>query len=128
MKDRPIPNPLLPPGVYDGLEGVGREEAVRQARSARNLLGSALATLEGWKRGAAWLHAELASRLEPVAATLSSDDEPECPGEHCMMCNGEACALCGAGCWNNDPNREPCDHDVLERHTEPDGRLLPRER
>ena len=47
------------------------------------------------------------------------DADPECPGEHCKMCNGEACDKCGAGCW--DHNRflrgEPrCEHDVDQRH------------
>jgi len=46
-------------------------------------------------------------------------DQPTCPGPDCMMCNGEACALCGAGCHNNDPDRPPCEHDVIQRHTEP---------
>ena len=34
------------------------------------------------------------------------------------MCNGEACNKCGAGCWNNDAPQ--CDHDVIERHEDPD--------
>ncbi len=41
-----------------------------------------------------------------------------CPGPDCPMCNGEACALCGAGCSNTDPARPVCEHDVIERHTE----------
>ena len=43
-------------------------------------------------------------------------DEPECPGPDCLLCKGEACDACGAGCWNNDPDRPPCEHDVYERH------------
>ena len=43
---------------------------------------------------------------------------PTCPGPDCLMCNGEACALCGAGCSNTDPERPVCEHDVIERHTE----------
>lgn len=31
------------------------------------------------------------------------------------MCLGEACDLCGAGCWNNSVAVR-CEHDVLERH------------
>ena len=42
----------------------------------------------------------------------------QCPGPDCLMCNGEACALCGAGCSNTDPARPVCEHDVIERHTE----------
>lgn len=42
-------------------------------------------------------------------------DEPECPGPDCGYCNGEACANCGAGCWNNSLDLN-CEHDVLERH------------
>ena len=34
------------------------------------------------------------------------------------MCSGEACALCGAGCSNTDPERPKCEHDVIERHQE----------
>lgn len=34
----------------------------------------------------------------------------------CLMCSGEACNLCGAGCWSNVTN---CQHGVLERHMEP---------
>jgi hypothetical protein len=45
-------------------------------------------------------------------------DEPECPGPDCLMCNGEACNLCGAGCWNNRPDKR-CEHAVDERHREP---------
>lgn len=47
---------------------------------------------------------------------------PRCPSEHCRMCTGEACNLCGAGCWDgaprlgDDPDRPPCEHDVIERH------------
>jgi hypothetical protein len=48
-----------------------------------------------------------------------SDDAPECPGPDCLMCNGEACDKCGAGCWNNDPDRPKCEHDVIERHEYP---------
>ena len=38
----------------------------------------------------------------------------------CMMCSGEACSLCGAGCWNNAIGftEPPCEHDVMERHQE----------
>jgi hypothetical protein len=42
-----------------------------------------------------------------------------CPSDECPMCTGEACALCGAGCWNGSPSNRglpPCEHDVLERH------------
>lgn len=45
--------------------------------------------------------------------------EPVCPGPVCLMCSGEACNKCGAGCWNNNP-KQPCEHDVIERHEEPD--------
>ena len=35
------------------------------------------------------------------------------PLENCMLCSGEACNFCGAGCWSN---RKDCEHDALERH------------
>lgn len=41
----------------------------------------------------------------------------ECPGPDCIMCSGEACNLCGAGCWNN--SERTCDHDVIDRHGDP---------
>ncbi len=44
-------------------------------------------------------------------------NDPECPGEDCPMCTGECCNLCGAGCWSQV---RCCEHDVLERHGEPD--------
>jgi hypothetical protein len=46
---------------------------------------------------------------------------PPCP-KGCMMCTNEACDYCGAGCWNNGATA--CDHDVIERHQEPDRRFL----
>jgi hypothetical protein len=42
------------------------------------------------------------------------DEDPECPGPDCLMCSGEACNLCGAGCWNN--KAEHCEHGSVERH------------
>lgn len=72
---------------------------------------------------------ELAASLpspEPTlpAATETSDREavsagPECPGPDCMMCSGEACNKCGAGCWAS-PGTVHCEHDVSERHEAPD--------
>lgn len=58
---------------------------------------------------------------EPAAPNCA-DDEPECPGEDCKMCNGEACNKCGAGCWDNryPPERSECEHDVTQRHEEPE--------
>lgn len=47
--------------------------------------------------------------------------EPECPGPDCLMCNGAACNLCGAGCWNN--TAPFCEHGSDERHCEPDFRI-----
>jgi hypothetical protein len=45
-------------------------------------------------------------------------DEPACPGPDCLLCNGEACNLCGAGCWNNALDLH-CEHAVDERHLAP---------
>lgn len=53
-------------------------------------------------------------------------DCPECPGEDCSMCNGEACNKCGAGCWNRNPVNH-CEHDVCQRHEEPDYDCLTKE-
>lgn len=41
----------------------------------------------------------------------------ECPGPNCPLCNGEACNMCGAGCW--DSSVDDCEHDVIDRHGEP---------
>jgi len=32
----------------------------------------------------------------------------------CRYCQGEACNLCGAGCWNS--RERNCEHDVVQRH------------
>lgn len=40
-----------------------------------------------------------------------------CPGEDCPMCANEACRKCGAGCWSR---RTDCEHDVVERHEDPE--------
>ena len=45
--------------------------------------------------------------------------DPECPGPDCLPCNGGACRLCGAGCWNHAPE-QICEHDVEERHRYPE--------
>lgn len=43
---------------------------------------------------------------------------PCSPSEQdCLMCKGEACNFCGAGCW--DPTQRSCDHDQFVRHLEP---------
>lgn len=47
--------------------------------------------------------------------------EPECPGPDCLSCNGSACGLCGAGCWNHSADLA-CEHDVIDRHA--DGPVL----
>lgn len=36
------------------------------------------------------------------------------PADDCGPCKGEACFLCGAGCWNNAERN--CEHDTAERH------------
>ena len=41
---------------------------------------------------------------------------PEDP-DACMMCSGEACFLCGAGCW--DSSVTDCEHDIVDRHRYP---------
>lgn len=47
------------------------------------------------------------------------DDPPaRCPGPDCWMCNGQACNLCGAGCWMGCA-AVYCDHDVMDRHEDP---------
>jgi hypothetical protein len=44
---------------------------------------------------------------------------PECPSADCLMCTGEACNKCGAGCWSQMRRNDECEHDVMERHEEP---------
>ena len=62
-----------------------------------------------------WAVREAHSVLSP-RIPHSPFDPPKCPGPDCPMCNGECCDLCGAGCWNNDPDRPICEHDVIDRH------------
>lgn len=56
---------------------------------------------------------------------MSYRADSDCPGPHCLMCSGEACNLCGAGCWDgdprdgSDPSRPICEHGTLERHADP---------
>lgn len=63
---------------------------------------------------------ELMRHIGPIHNwTFEVRDEDEevkekCPGEDCLMCTGEACNLCGAGCW--DPSVSDCDHGSAERH------------
>ena len=54
------------------------------------------------------------------AENLHGHLQQEACGEDCKMCSGEVCKLCGAGSWNNDPDRN-CQHDVIDRHREPEG-------
>lgn len=52
----------------------------------------------------------------------TAEERTKCPSAACPMCNGEACALCGAGCASTGRQLEPtCEHDVIARHTEPSG-------
>jgi len=62
----------------------------------------------------------------PAFQRAMTEEEPTCPGPDCPMCNGEACALCGAG--TRDRSGEPdCEHDVEQRHTEPTEEDAPEE-
>jgi hypothetical protein len=61
----------------------------------------------------------LTARLLGIDVREPSDQGSICPGEHCKMCNGEACNLCGAGCWS-PPGSVHCEHDVDERHRDPE--------
>ena len=53
--------------------------------------------------------------MESVEIIMNLDDDicPTTLRENCSFCSGEACWLCGAGCWSN---RRDCEHDVLDRH------------
>lgn len=49
----------------------------------------------------------------------------DCPSDECPCCTGEACDLCGAGCW--DSSAKDCTHDVVDRHIyggSPEGKKL----
>jgi hypothetical protein len=56
------------------------------------------------------------SRVE--AEMACGEPRPVCPGPDCPSCNGEACELCGAGLHTRGPDAPPCEHDVLERHSQ----------
>lgn len=60
---------------------------------------------------------QLVETLEATVECERPTTDPECPGQDCAMCSGEACWLCGAGCWSHEKN---CEHDVLQRHEQPD--------
>lgn len=66
--------------------------------------------------GATWFRT--IERAKEAVDVLIGGQEPECPGPGCAMCSGEACELCGAGCWNSNPVWH-CEHSVDERHCEP---------
>ena len=43
-----------------------------------------------------------------------ADPCPETGDDDCLACSGEACWLCGAGCWSDV---DDCEHEVVDRHT-----------
>jgi len=59
---------------------------------------------------------EYALNVKPPGAAEDQPSESVCPSPDCMMCSGEACNKCGAGCWSK---RRDCEHDSAERHEEP---------
>lgn len=65
-------------------------------------------TLEQWRQ---WC----AERNDPATLAEVEATRPECPGPNCVLCNGEACAKCGAGLLTRF-GTPPCEHDVMERH------------
>lgn len=67
-----------------------------------------------------WAH-EMIEMADKECEELETEHkliELGCPGEECLACTGEACRLCGAGCWA-PPNSVQCDHDVIDRHQTP---------
>lgn len=51
------------------------------------------------------------ARTERALCTWSADTPDACP-----YCSGEACNLCGAGCWSHVRD---CAHDSFDRHAAP---------
>jgi hypothetical protein len=47
---------------------------------------------------------------------------PETGIKDCRLCTGDVCDYCGAGSWNNNPNRN-CQHDVCTRHLPPSDKI-----
>lgn len=43
---------------------------------------------------------------------------PKSKETNCLLCKNEACQYCGAGCWNNNPQRN-CQHGIITRHQPP---------
>lgn len=50
---------------------------------------------------------------DSLPSSMRDERCPEFGTLGCLLCTGEACNLCGAGCWSN---RRDCTHDVMERH------------
>lgn len=70
--------------------------------------------------GLLWLAVRILERRRREAAEAAF--EFDCTwtedGADCAFCNGEACNLCGAGCWN--PSISDCQHDSYDRHLRAD--------
>jgi hypothetical protein len=54
------------------------------------------------------------SATPPSGSALTSEptQDPDCPSEDCVYCNGSACRQCSGV-------RTDCEHDVLDRHYQP---------
>lgn len=96
--------------VQHGEEGALKAVGEYQSAYYRGTPGAAF-----WSR----VQAHVLAPPRPCAGHPAGQ-ENECP-EDCRACSGEACGLCGAGCWWSGPGGcdGPCDHDVIERHEQP---------
>jgi len=95
---------------------------VREARGLGDIEAKLAKVVEERNLAVAETH-ELRCRLEALTRPQRSEDViDQCPSregvpaEDCGACTGEACFLCGAGCW--DMQVRDCEHDVIDRHRE----------
>lgn len=87
-------------------------------KHARRLFRLHAATDPAWQTLDPEAVDEIISKLEaPPPADLDENMCPSTGEEDCLICAGEACRKCGAGCWNLTVT--DCEHDVAERHEAP---------
>ncbi len=116
------------PGADGCVGAIFRLPDGRRVRITVEPEGTASATIEASGAENVYRDVEIPPLSQPEESRFAGyppfDQPPErahpaCPSSQCLMCTGEACDKCGAGCGNNNPSRAKCEHDVLERHEKP---------
>lgn len=81
--------------------------------------GLAVVVCSLFRDGAVKVVVEDEAAIAAVELEAAIEDGEICPTtlkKDCGACSGEACFLCGAGCWNTSVR--DCEHDVIDRHRE----------